>query len=168
MIITPSDAVAVAISSLTWVVASVAIGWVGTRWTLDRLARPGPLTRLRDWEDDGAWWRRHTGVHRWRDRLPEAGALFAGGYSKRHLRSRSSKDLERFSLETVRAERVHWSVMATAPLHALWCRPTVAAGMIGFGVVANLPCIVVQRANRARLQRLLRRRRQQRDGSPLG
>lgn len=157
MIVTPSDGVAVLISSAVWLGVSVLVGWVGARWPLERLARPGPITRLRSWEDDGAWWQRHLRVRRWRDLLPEAGALF-GGYSKAHLPSRRSRDLERFAREALRAERVHWSVMASAPVHLVWCRPTVAAGMFGFAVVANAPCIIVQRANRGRLGRLLRRR----------
>lgn len=157
MIVTPSDGVAVLISALTWMLTSVVVGWWAARWPLERLATPGPVTRLRAWEDDGAWWQRHLRVRRWRDLLPEAGALF-GDFSKRHLGSRRSEDLDRFRREALRAERVHWTVMATSPVHAAWCRPTVAAGMLAFGVVANVPCIVVQRSNRGRLDRLLRRR----------
>ena len=157
MIVHLSDGWAVAVSSAVWALSSVLVGWTATRWSLERLDRRGPVTRLRDWEQDGAWWNRHLHVRRWRDAIPEAGSLF-GGYSKRHLPSRRSQDLERFRLETVRAERVHWLLLASSLLHPIWCRPTVALGMFAFGVVANVPFIVVQRTNRGRLQRLLRRR----------
>lgn len=163
MIVTLSDGVAVLVSSVVWAMTSVVVGWVGSRWPLERLDEAGPITRLRGWEDDGAWWQRHLRVRRWRDLLPEAGALFASGYSKRHLRSRRSSDLDRFRRETLRAERVHWTVMATAPVHLVWCRPAIAVGMLAFGFIANAPCIVVQRANRGRLERLLRRRALLRD-----
>jgi glycosyl-4,4'-diaponeurosporenoate acyltransferase len=151
------DVGAVVLSSVVWALSSVVVGWVATRWPLERLARPGPLTRLREWERDGAWWNRHLRVRRWRDVIPEAGSLM-GGYSKRHLRSRRSEDLNRFRLETVRAERVHWLLLASSPLHLIWCRPAVAVGMLAFGVLSNVPFIIVQRANRGRLDRLLHRR----------
>ena len=157
MILHLSDGWAVALSSVVWALTSVVGGWVANRWSLERLARPGPLTTLRGWEREGAWWNRHLRVRRWRDAIPEAGSMF-GGFSKRHLPSRRSEDLDRFRLETVRAERVHWLLLASSLLHPIWCRPTVALGMLAFGVVANVPVIIVQRANRGRLQRLLRRR----------
>lgn len=150
------DPWAVVVSSCVWALTSLAVGWWATRWPLDRL-RPGPLTRIRSWEQDGGRWQRWFRVRRWKDRVPEAGAFFAGGYAKDRLGSRHRAGLERFRLETVRAERVHWLLLATGPVHLLWCRPTVGLGMIAFGVGFNAPFIVVQRYNRGRLDRLLTR-----------
>lgn len=158
MILDLGDGWAVALSSVTWLVVSLAVGRWATSWPLDRLADTGPLTTLRGWEDSGRWWQRHLRVRRWKDRLPEAGAFFAGGYSKRHVASRATADLERFRSETIRGERVHWLIMASTPVHLVWCRPTVAVGMAVFGVLFNAPFIVVQRVNRGRLDSLLARR----------
>lgn len=152
------DPWAVALSSAVWLGMSLLIGAWAVRWPDARVARAGPLTRIRAWERDGAWWHRRLRVRRWKDRLPEAGALI-GGRSKRRLRSRSTEQLETLRTETIRAERVHLLVMASGPLHLLWCRPTVGAGMVVFGVAMNAPFIVVQRANRGRLEALLARRR---------
>ena len=58
--------------------------------------------------------------------------------------------LQAFRRETIRAERVHWCIAATGPLHLLWCRPTVGVGMVAFGVLFDAPFIVVQRAIVAR------------------
>ncbi len=157
MIVVLSDPAAVAVSTVVWPAMSVVIGWWGAQWPLERLAHAGPLTRLRPWEDQGAWWQRLVRVQQWKDRLPEAGALF-GGVTKRRLRSSAEEGLERFALETVRAERVHWLLMASASLHLVWCRPAVGAGMLLFGVAFNAPFIIVQRANRGRVQRVLHRR----------
>jgi glycosyl-4,4'-diaponeurosporenoate acyltransferase len=159
MIVPLPDGWAVLASTLVWLGSSLLIGWVATRWPLDRLARTGPLTTLRAWEDGGRWWQKHLRVRRWRDAIPEAGAFFDGGYSKRHLRSRATGALDRFRRETIRAERVHWLVMGSGLMHPVWCRPPVAAGMVAFGVVFNAPFIVVQRSNRGRIDRLLDRRR---------
>lgn len=157
MIVHLTDGWAVLLSSITWFGVSFVVGFTATRIPLDRLT-PGPVTRLRAWEQSGAWWQRHLRVRRWKDRLPEAGALFAGGYSKRHVTSRSTDVLDRFRRETVRAERVHWLIMASTPIHLIWCRPTVFAGMVVFGLVSNVPFIIIQRVNRGRIDRLLARR----------
>ncbi|MEZ5179611.1 MAG: hypothetical protein R2746_15380 [Acidimicrobiales bacterium] len=157
MIVSVADGVAVALSVATWVAVSFSVGWWASRWPPERL-HDGPVTRLRRWEDGGAWWQRHVRVQRWKDRLPEAGAFF-GGTAKRHLPSRTDGGLEAFRRETIRAERVHWLILASTPAHLIWCRPTVFLGMVAYGVVFNVPFIVVQRANRGRLDRILSRRR---------
>ncbi|HMJ75106.1 MAG TPA: hypothetical protein VK507_03990 [Iamia sp.] len=145
------------LAAAVWGTCSLGFGWWATGWSVERVTRPGPLTRLRRGEDEGRWWVRHTAVLRWKDHLPEAGALF-GGFAKTHLRSRRSADLARFRAETIRAERVHWLSAATAPIPALWCSPALAVGLAAAIVMGNVPFIVVQRANRGRLDRLLRGR----------
>ncbi len=132
-------------------------GYAAHRLPDDRLRRDGPLLRLRGWERDGEWYRRWLRVDRWKDRLPEAGDLFAGGVSKRRLPSRDPKGLELFERETRRAERAHWWAMLLGPLAVLWNPPLGSALMVGYAGVVNAPFIVVQRYNRGRIQRLLRR-----------
>lgn len=143
-----------ALDAAAWTTLSIAVGLaanlVPRRWFDHDTA----LTRLRPVERRGAAYER-VRVRRWKDHLPEAGTVF-GGASKRRLPRRA--DLARFVEETRRAEWVHWSLMATGPLFALWNPWPLALAMIGFGVVANLPCLVVQRYNRARLGRVLDRR----------
>lgn len=158
MIVQLDDGWAVALSSVTWLGVSLAFGAWAASWPADRLATTGPVTTLRGWEASGAWWQRHLRVRRWKDALPEAGALFAAGRSKRHLDSPSTADLARFRVETVRAERVHWLILASTPVHLIWCRPAIAAGMVAFGVLFNVPFIVIQRYNRGRLDAVLARR----------
>jgi glycosyl-4,4'-diaponeurosporenoate acyltransferase len=157
VVLSLTDGWAVILSSLVWVGVSLLVGWRAARWADDRLDRTGPLTRLRPWEDHGRWWQRNLAVRRWKDAVPEAGAFF-GGFAKRRLPSRSTGDLELFRRETVRAERVHWMIGASTPLHLLWCGPGVFAAMVAFGVVFNAPFIVIQRSNRGRLDRLIQRR----------
>lgn len=152
------DGWSVAASSLTWFLVSVVVGKWASRWPAERLARTGPVTTLRPWERQGVTWQRHLRVARWKDLVPEAGGLFAGGVPKRRIRSRSTTDLHRFRRETIRAERVHWLILASTPVHLVWCRPTVAAGMAVFGVAFTAPFIIIQRYNRGRLDGLIARR----------
>lgn len=159
MILHVNDAVAIVLSSLTWMAVSFAVGYRAVRWTPAWLDRTGPFTTIRSWEADGAFWQRTLAVGRWKDRVPDAGGFFAGGRPKGSVGSRATERLEDFRRETVRAERVHWLILCSTPIHLLWCRPVLAASMVVFGLALNVPFIVIQRFNRGRIDRLLARRR---------
>jgi glycosyl-4,4'-diaponeurosporenoate acyltransferase len=132
---------------------SVAVGWWMARRPLDHLTGHGWLLRLRPWEGGGQWYERRLGVRRWKDRLPEAGTWF-GGLSKRRLPSGADGGLGRFRAECVRAELTHWLAVALLPVLFVWSPWWLAASLLAGGVAANLPCIVVPRFNRARLDAL--------------
>src|SRR5690606_29536896 len=91
-----SDRLAVAIDAAVWATCSAVVGYSAHRLPLHRLARDGPLTRLRPWERSGRAYER-VGIRRWKAWLPEFGAVFRGGVSKRALPSRSTTDLARFA-----------------------------------------------------------------------
>ena len=147
---------AAAVDAAVWAVWGTAVGYAGSRLPAGFIARDTALTRLRAVEAGGQLWER-VGVRRWKDRLPEAGALF-GGASKRRIGSLTPDGLVRFGAETRRAEYVHWAVPAALPVMALWNPPWLLAAMGVYAVAANGPCLVVQRYNRARVERLLARR----------
>lgn len=139
-----------------WVAISVVAGYVQARRPPASLV-PGPLGRIRRWERHGRWYHDVLFVHRWKDRLPEAGTWF-GGLSKKHLPAAGDGGLERFAQECLRAERTHGWVMACWPLFAIW---NPLAGIVAngiFALAANAPCLVVARSNRARVEHLLARR----------
>lgn len=154
----------VVVDIVAWAVIGTVAGYAAHRAPVARFAEDGPLTRLRDFERDGRWYEQRIGIKRWKGRLPEAGGLFRDGFSKRSLRSESVDELERFVVETRRAEVTHWVVMGAGPFFLLWNPWGLGLVMVGYGVVANLPCLVVQRYNRARLQRVVALARRRRSG----
>lgn len=154
-----SDGWAIVVGSATWAGLSFAVGYLAHRAPVARFDHDSWLTRLRTWEAGGRVYERRLRIRTWKRWLPEGGDFYEGGYSKRHLHTRDRAVLARFAVETRRAEVTHWVLLACSPLFLLWNRPLVAALMALFGVVANLPFIVVQRYNRARLSRLLGRPR---------
>jgi glycosyl-4,4'-diaponeurosporenoate acyltransferase len=137
-----------------WAVAHVGSSYAAHRLPRSRLARDGPLLRLRPFEDGGRLYER-LAVRRWKDRLPEAGALFAGGMSKRALPESDEGGVARFVEETRRGELAHWWSLLGLPFFALWNPPAGVALMGLYGVAVNLPFIVVQRFNRGRAQRVM-------------
>jgi glycosyl-4,4'-diaponeurosporenoate acyltransferase len=145
----------VVVDVVAWAVLSTATGYLTHRAPVSRFASDGALTRLRPFEVDGRWYERHVAIKRWKGRLPEAGGLFPDGFSKRTLRSGSVDQLERFVVETRRAEVTHWILLAAGPFFVLWNPWGLALVMVLYAVVANLPCLVIQRYNRARLLRVV-------------
>ncbi|HEV3452362.1 MAG TPA: hypothetical protein VG869_14340 [Acidimicrobiia bacterium] len=137
-----------------WAVWSTICGYAAHRLSGETLARDGSL-RLRRFERDGRVYERALRVKAWKDALPEAGSLFRGGVSKRRLAGHDRAHLERFLLETRRAERAHWAILLLAPVFFAWNPWWLALAMLGYGLIANAPCIVVQRYNRSRLERIL-------------
>lgn len=140
--------------SLAWVVFEIGSGYVTNRLPMRLFETDGPLTRTRRWEREGQTYARVFGVHRWKDALPEAGGMFAGGFAKRALRTRSPEHLERFIAETRRAELTHWLPVALSLTFFAWNPPEVAVWMPIIGFLGNAPFIVVQRYLRPRLARL--------------
>ncbi len=144
---------------VAWAAIHAASGWLVHRLPLERLQRDGWLLRPRGWERDGRTYQRWFRIRRWKDHLPEAGALFSGGVSKRRLTGSLTGGLDRFVSETRRAELGHWLALAAGPLFALWNPLSGLALMVGYGIAVNAPFIAVQRHNRLRAQRILARRR---------
>lgn len=142
-----------------WAAIHAGSGYLVHRLPLERLQHDGPLLRARGWERGGRTYARRLRIQRWKAHLPEAGAVFSGGVSKRRLTGSVGRDgLARFVAETRRAERGHWLAMAGGPLFALW-NPVSGLGlMLAYGVVVNVPFIAVQRYNRQRAQPILARR----------
>ncbi len=140
-----------------WGAWSASVGFAAHRLPTRWLARDGFVLRLRPAERDGRVYRRLR-IKRWKDRLPEAGSLFGGGFSKRAVRGHDAAYFERFVVETRRAEVTHWWVMLAAPFFFLWNPPALGVVMVVYALAANGPCLLVQRYNRARLYRVLARR----------
>jgi glycosyl-4,4'-diaponeurosporenoate acyltransferase len=157
-----ADGWTIALDVVAWGIVHAGTGYAAHRLPQRWLQRDAGPLRLTKAERRVRVFHR-LGIRRWKDRLPEAGALFAGGLSKRHLPSAVDGGLTRFVVETRRAEWAHWWALAAAPLFALFNPPGAAVAMILYALVANGPCIVVQRYNRARLRRVLARERNSRD-----
>ena len=148
----------VVVDVFAWAVFHAATGYAAYRLDERHLSRDGWLLRPRAFESAGRWYRRRLRIHRWKDRLPEAGNLFPGGVSKRHLPAYDADGLQLFVRETRRAELAHWWAMGCGASFVLWNPPLAATLLVGYGVAVNLPFIAIQRYNRFRAQPLVERR----------
>jgi len=152
------EGLTIVVDVVAWGAFHAATGYAAHRLGGDRLSRDGWLLRPRPFETGGRWYRHRLRIDRWKDRLPEAGDLFRGGHSKRRLPAYDVAGLELFARETRRAELARWWAMWCGPLFVLWNPPLAAGLLVTYGVVVNLPFILIQRYNRFRIQALVERR----------
>lgn len=152
------DAAVVVLNVAAWGAWSVVVGWVGHRWPRRTFERERWWSRLRDVERGRRFYAGTLRIHRWKDRLPELGGLFPGGFAKRSV-TRAPAHRERFIVETRRAEAVHWIVFWAWPFFGLWNPWWALPLILAYAAAANLPCVAVQRYNRGRLLAAGRRNR---------
>ena len=96
--------------------------------------------------------------------LPDGGGLWKKrGYKKRHLEDLSEENLERFLLESCRAELTHWLVISLFWVFGFFLPASATGLMLIIALLGNLPCIIPQRYNRPRVLKLLERTQSRRN-----
>ena len=148
----------IALCAVLWPSFHLLAGYVAQRLPLAWLTRWPMISASYGWEHGGRcyeWLR----IRAWKDHLPEAGGLLRDGFAKRQLASAELDYLDRFARETSRAEFGHWLTWALALTFFLWTPWWMGVFMLIYAGVINLPFILIQRYNRARLRRLMQRRR---------
>lgn len=148
----------VALNVLAWLVIQFGLAWAFTQIPVARFDPGGTFALLKNWEHGGRIYERAFAIKRWKDKLPDAASWFRGGFAKANLRDASPEFLERFRRETWRGELVHWVALLTLPVFCVWNPWWAVLVNAAYAAVANVPCILVQRYNRARLLRLLAKR----------
>ena len=116
--------------------------------------------RSHPFERDGQIYEKVFKVKSWKHRLPDGGGLWKKrGYKKRHLEDLSEENLERFLLESCRAELTHWLAISFFWVFGFFLSASVTGLMLIIALLGNLPCIIAQRYNRPRFLRLLEKSR---------
>jgi glycosyl-4,4'-diaponeurosporenoate acyltransferase len=138
-----------------WIAWSLFIGFMGYRLPLPLLETDTWLTRPCPWGEERRWYDRVLRIKRWKDRLPEAGDFFQGGFRKSSIGCGDCAVMFRFLAETRRAEYVHTAIWLFWLVTMLWTPSWGVLINLVVGTVFNLPCVLVQRYNRLRLQHLL-------------
>ncbi len=142
-----------------WALVQVAAGYAAHRMPPGVFERTGWLFAPRTVERDGRFYEEVLAIRRWKGKLPEAGAFFAGGFDKSRLAGRDPEYLQTWIRETERAELAHWLALVPTPLFVRYNPWLIAVCMPVYAVAVNGPCIAAQRYNRIRLRRVLARRR---------
>jgi len=92
------------------------------------------------------------GIRKWKRFLPDGGAVVQGGYPKKRLTDFSQDNLNRFLVESCRAELSHWLAILPFWIFGLFSSIEVIWIMLLYALAVNLPCIMAQRFNRPRIR----------------
>jgi len=112
------------------------------------------LYRERSWEKGGRTYKVLLRVKTLKGILPDGAALTKNKFRKKHLGNPDAAYIQRFIVETCRAELIHWGIFIFSPLFLIWNDWWIGMIMIAYGFVVNVPCVVTQRYNRIRLKRI--------------
>jgi glycosyl-4,4'-diaponeurosporenoate acyltransferase len=122
----------------------------------DRFLNAGSFYfRPRRWEASGRFYERFLRIRKWKGLLPDGGAVTKGGYKKKHLTDLSEANLERFLIESCRAELTHLLAIPPFIVFGLFVPPYVIPVMLLYALAVNAPCVAAQRYNRPRVTALL-------------
>jgi glycosyl-4,4'-diaponeurosporenoate acyltransferase len=143
----------IALNVAGWPVIQFCLAWLFTRLPAAWFHAPCPSP----WERGGRIYERGFAIRRWKDRLPDGASWFRGGFAKGTLTQADPDYLSRFARETWRGELCHWVALGCTPVFFLWNPWWADVVMLGYGLAANVPCILTQRYNRLRFERLLAR-----------
>lgn len=147
----------VVVNILAWLLIHLGVAGWGTQLAPHRFNPAGWLFRPRRWERGGRFYETIFLIKVWKPWLPDGAALFRKGFRKKRIQARGADYLNRFLIETCRSEGVHWVVFGFSLVFFFWNSWGVGLVMVAYGLVANLPCILVQRYNRLRLAAVLKR-----------
>lgn len=145
------------LNSVIWLSIHLTLSILATKIPEEFLERKGHWFRLASWEEEGAFWQRWLHIRSWKDLLPDSTLFFNQNYDLSRLSSVKEEDLNRFLIETRRAELTHWLSILPSGLFFLWNPPWAGWINLLYGIGVNLPFILIQRYNRPRLEKLFRR-----------
>ena len=148
---------AIVINIIVWLVINLGVGMSTARMQPNSFNPQSWLYRQRIWERGGKIYKARLKVKKWKRLLPAIAAVVKGGFRKKHLGNADAAYVQRFILETCRAEFTHWVIFLFSLIFFLWNDWWIGLIMVAYGLATNMPCIVTQRYNRMRLERMYAR-----------
>jgi glycosyl-4,4'-diaponeurosporenoate acyltransferase len=139
-----------------WFIIHIGVVYGVVRIPTHRFNPDGWLFRTRGWEKGGNLYQDCFKIKKWKESLPDGAPLLGNrGFPKKKLQEKTPEYLKSFLRETCRAELTHWLTLLFAPLFFFWNPLWVGFFMIFYALAENLPLIMAQRYNRARLRRII-------------
>lgn len=155
MLVEPPIWGVIVLNILAWLAIQLGLAWWMTRLPIQRFNPRGLMARIKSWENKGRIYERLFAIKSWKDHLPDAGPMFRDGFAKAGLKSGTRSYYERFIIETWRGELTHWLALLAAPIFCIWNPWWGVVLNFVVAVAINLPCVLAQRYNRARFERII-------------
>jgi glycosyl-4,4'-diaponeurosporenoate acyltransferase len=113
------------------------------------------LYRERAWERKSLIYESLFKVKKWKGWLPDGAKVSRTAFRKKRLLSSEPAYLTTFIQETCRAELLHWVIFIFWPIFFLWSPWYIGLMMFVYAALFNLPCVITQRYNRIKLNRII-------------
>jgi glycosyl-4,4'-diaponeurosporenoate acyltransferase len=155
MLIELPDLYIVIIDFVLWFIIHISVAYIATIIPVSSINTESWLFRERNWEKNGKIYETCFKIKKWKELLPDGSAIFKKGFRKKRMTSINKEFVNRFIIETCRAEAAHWVVILFSPVFFIWNYPWAGIIMILYAMLANIPCILAQRYNRIRFKRIL-------------
>jgi len=147
---------------VVWPALQVAAAIICLKLPDRKLSPNAFIFRAHPFEKDGHLYEKAFHISRWKHLLPDGGMIWnKKGFKKKRLDSFSEESLNRFLIESVRGELTHWLAILPFWVFGLFAPIRVVGYMLIYALLINVPCILAQRYNRPRVQRLLGRKLKQ-------
>ena len=149
----------VALCFIVWPVLQVGAAFIAL-FLPDRIYTPDRFFfKAHRFEREGRIYDQIFKVSRWKHLLPDGGMVWKKhGYAKKHLTDFSPQNLSRFLIESARGELTHWLAILPFWVFGFFTPPGVVWLMLLYALAVNMPCILAQRYNRPRIQRVMERK----------
>ncbi len=143
---------------VVWFVISMGVGYYYYSRPDNRFIEDDWLTSMRSWERNGEFYQKTLRIMIWKKYLPDGSRLTRKGFQKKHLQVTTTDYLQKFILESRRAEWTHFVSLLFTPLFIIWNTFPDMLAVIVYAVLFNIPCLLTQRFNRIRLSRVVAKR----------
>lgn len=143
---------------LAWFFFHMSISLCMMRIPDEWFVRKHRLFKIAAWEKNGQLWNDIFHIQKWKSYLPDGSRIIKTAYNKTNLHGTTLESLEKFIIETKRAELTHWILILPAPIFLVWNPLWAGIVMIIYALGVNIPFILSQRYNRPRLERLCQRK----------
>jgi len=115
------------------------------------------LYRTRLYEKEGIFYEKFLWIRIWKKWIPDGATLFNQGFKKKHLAGTQKSYIQHFIEETRRAEYSHILQILPCLTFFIFNEFWIAMVMVMYAFAFNMPLIWLQRYNRIRFQRLLKK-----------
>jgi glycosyl-4,4'-diaponeurosporenoate acyltransferase len=148
---------------IVWPLLQVSAAFICLKLPERTFSSQSLLFRTYDFENGGRLYDRIFRVSKWKHLLPDGGMIWSKkAFRKKKLDSFSDESLTKFLIESGRAELTHWLAILPFWVFGFFAPARVIWYMLAYALIVNLPCIITQRYNRPRVQKLLYNRKNQR------
>lgn len=142
---------------IVWLFIHIAVAYSFSKLPFEWFENDGFIYRARSWERNGRLWERVFSVKKWKHRLPDGAGIFKNGFKKKTLMQKNEVYFKNFVTESRRGEMTHWVLILFSLIFFLWNPFWVGLIMILYALTVNMPCIIAQRYNRPRFEKIINR-----------